>query len=64
MAKIENSNRGAVFSVLSRPRCYKQDCWRNYLVVRQSPASKNVSTEAEDIVAIRHQETTGEDIAN
>jgi hypothetical protein len=32
--------------------------------VRQSPAGKNVSTEAEDIVGIRHQATTGEDIAN
>jgi hypothetical protein len=27
-------------------------------------AGKNVSTEAEDIVGIRHQATTGEDIAN
>jgi hypothetical protein len=27
----------------------------------QSPACKNVSTEAEDIVEIRHQATTGED---
>jgi pyrimidine operon attenuation protein/uracil phosphoribosyltransferase len=34
------------------------------LGVRQSPAGKNVSTEAEDIVEIRHQVTTGEDIAN
>jgi hypothetical protein len=32
--------------------------------VRQSPAGKNVSTEAEDIAGIRHQATTGEDIAN
>jgi hypothetical protein len=30
--------------------------------VRQSPASKNVSTEAEDIVGVRHQATTGEEI--
>jgi hypothetical protein len=29
--------------------------------VRQSPAGKNVSMEAEDIVGIRHQATTGED---
>jgi hypothetical protein len=26
----------------------------------QSPTGKNMSTEAEDIVAIRHQATTGE----
>jgi hypothetical protein len=32
--------------------------------VRQSPAGKNVSTEAEDIVSIRNQATIGEDIAN
>jgi hypothetical protein len=30
----------------------------------QSPAGKNVSTETEDIVGIRHQATTGEDIAD
>jgi hypothetical protein len=34
----------------------------NELVVGQSPASKNMNTEAEDIVGIRHQATTGEDI--
>jgi hypothetical protein len=33
------------------------------LVVRQSPAGKNVSREAEDIVRIHLQTTTGEDIA-
>jgi hypothetical protein len=33
------------------------------LVVRQSPAGKNVNTEAEDIVAIRPQAKTGEDTA-
>jgi hypothetical protein len=32
----------------------------NELVVGQSSASKNVSTEAEDIVEIRHQATTAE----
>jgi hypothetical protein len=32
--------------------------------VRQLPAGKNVSTAAEDIVGIRHQATTGEDIAD
>jgi hypothetical protein len=30
-------------------------------LVGQSPAGKNVSTEAEDIVVIRYQATTGED---
>jgi hypothetical protein len=34
------------------------------LVVRKSLAGKNVITEAEDIFVIRHQATTGEDIAN
>jgi hypothetical protein len=32
--------------------------------LRQSPAVKKVSTEAEDIVQIRHQATTGEDTAD
>jgi hypothetical protein len=31
--------------------------------VEQSPAGKNVSTKAEDIVVIRHQATTCEDTA-
>jgi hypothetical protein len=53
-----------MFSVRSIPRCYKQDSWSNELVVRQSPASKNVSTEADDIVGIHHQATTGEDTAH
>jgi hypothetical protein len=34
--------------------------WSNELVVRQSPAGKNVSTKAEDITEICHQATTGE----
>jgi hypothetical protein len=34
------------------------------LVLIQSPADKNVRTEAEDIVGIRHQATAGEDIEN
>jgi hypothetical protein len=38
--------------------------WNNELVERQSPASKNVSTEAEDIVQIHHQATAGEDTAD
>jgi hypothetical protein len=37
--------------------------WSNDLVVGQSLSSKNVSTEAEDIVGFRHQATTGEDTA-
>jgi hypothetical protein len=41
----------------------EQDSWGNGSVVRQSPASKNVSMEAEDIVRIHHQTMTAEDIA-
>jgi hypothetical protein len=37
------------------------DSWSNELVVRETPAGKNVNTEAEDMVRIRHQATTGED---
>jgi hypothetical protein len=40
------------------------DSWSNVLVVRQLTAGKNVSTEAENIVEIRHQATTGEDKLN
>jgi hypothetical protein len=40
------------------------DSWSNELVVRESPAGKKVSTEAEDIVEIRPQATTGEDTAD
>jgi hypothetical protein len=47
-----------VFSVLSVLR------WSSGLVVGQSPAGKNVSTEAEEIFGIRHQATTGEDTAD
>jgi hypothetical protein len=50
-----------VFSVRSVPICNKRDSWSNELVVRQSPAGKNVRPEAGDIVEIRHQATTGED---
>jgi hypothetical protein len=53
-----------VFSVRAVLRCYQQDSWSNELVVRQSPAGTNVSTEAEDIVETRHQTTISEDIAN
>jgi hypothetical protein len=34
------------------------------LAVGQSPADKKVSAEAEEIVEIRHQATTGEDTAD
>jgi hypothetical protein len=53
-----------MFSVLSLPKCYKQERWSSELVVRQSPACKNLSTETEDIVGIRHKATTGENIAS
>jgi hypothetical protein len=43
-----HSNRGTMFSVWSVPRCYKQNKSRVLLVVGQSPAGKDVSTEAED----------------
>jgi hypothetical protein len=41
----------------------RADSLRNELAVRQSPAGKNVSTEAEDIVGIRDQATASEDTA-
>jgi hypothetical protein len=43
------------------PKCYKQKSLSNELVLGQSPVGKNVSTEAEDIVGIRQQTTTGND---
>jgi hypothetical protein len=63
MATIGYSNRGMMFSVQSMPRCYEEDSWINELLLRQSPAGKNVSTEAEGIFGILHQATSGEDIA-
>jgi hypothetical protein len=39
---------GEVYSVLSVPRCYAQDKSRVQSVVRQSPANKDVNTEAEE----------------
>jgi hypothetical protein len=44
-------------------RCYKKYNWSIELVVGQSAAGKNVSTEAEYTVGIWHQTTTGEDTA-
>jgi hypothetical protein len=40
------------------------ESWSNELVVIQSPTGKNVNTEADDIIGIRHQTTTDENIAN
>jgi hypothetical protein len=59
------SNRAKVFSVLSVLIYYKQDYLLDRVsvsgvestVVVQSPARKNVSTEAEDIVGNRCQKT-------
>jgi hypothetical protein len=34
------------------PRCYKQERSRVELVVRQSPASKDMNTEAEEATAL------------
>jgi hypothetical protein len=39
------------------------ESWSNELFMRQPPAGINVITEAEDIIGIRHQATTGEDTA-
>jgi hypothetical protein len=58
LQQLETATEERCFSV---PRCYKEGSWSNELVVRQSPARKNVSTKAENIVEIRHQATTGED---
>jgi hypothetical protein len=41
-----------MLSVLSLPRYYKQDKSRVSLVVRQSPAGKDVNTEAEEATAL------------
>jgi hypothetical protein len=43
---------------------FRVDSWSNALVVRQTPAGKNVSTEVEDIVGIRHQATTVANMAD
>jgi hypothetical protein len=42
---------------MRRPPTWGSDVWSNELVVRQSPACKNMSMEAED----PQQATTGED---
>jgi hypothetical protein len=46
------------------PRLTKVTLTLNELVVGQPPAGKNLSTEEEDIVRIRHQATAGEDKAD
>jgi hypothetical protein len=67
---LETPTEERLFSLLSVPKCYKQDSqlrvnsWSNELAVRQLPAGINMSTEAEVIVGIYHQETTGKDIGN
>jgi hypothetical protein len=38
----------AVFSMWSFPRCYKQEKFRDKLVVRQLPAIKDVKMETEE----------------
>jgi hypothetical protein len=43
---------GEVFSMLSVPRCFKQDKFRFELDVKQSPASNDVNTEAEEATAL------------
>jgi hypothetical protein len=53
-----------LFPVRSEPISYKQDNWSNELVVGHSPASKNVSTEAEDTAGISHLATIGEHTAD
>jgi hypothetical protein len=53
-----------VVSVLPEPRCYIQDSWSYELVVEQSPAGKNMSMEAENIVEICQQATTIEHTAD
>jgi hypothetical protein len=42
----------AVFSMRSVPKCYKQDKSRIYPVLRYSPTSKDVNTEAEEATAL------------
>lgn len=53
-----------VFSVRSVSIWCKQDIWSSELLVRELPASKNMSTEADNIVGIHHQAKAGEDITN
>jgi hypothetical protein len=43
---------GEVFSMQSVQMCYKQDKFKVWLVVRQSPASKDVNTEVQGSTAL------------
>jgi hypothetical protein len=43
---------GEAFPAPSVQRCYKQDKFKVWLVVRESPASKGVNTEAEESTAL------------
>jgi hypothetical protein len=54
---LKQQQRKSVFCAVRAEKLY---AGLNELVVRQSPAGKNMSTEEEDIVGIRHQATTGE----
>jgi hypothetical protein len=49
---------------LTRSSCDYERVLRPQLLVGQSPASKDVSREAEDIVGICHKATTDEDTAD
>jgi hypothetical protein len=44
-----------------RPPAWESVSWSSELVLRQSTAGKNVSTEAEDFVGVRREATTGEE---
>jgi hypothetical protein len=57
-ATVGYRNRNGVFCAV-----HAEDSWSIELVVGQSPAGKNVSTEAEGIVRVRHQATTDEETA-
>jgi hypothetical protein len=57
------SKRG-LYGYITLTLTLRVDSWSNESVVRQPPAGKNVSTEAEDIVGICQQATNAEDIAN
>jgi hypothetical protein len=43
------------------PPAWEIFSWSSELVLRQSPACKNVIMEAKNTVELRHQATTGED---
>jgi hypothetical protein len=51
-------------TVLAKANSNLTDRLSNGLSARQSPAGKNFRKEAEDIIGIRYQATTDEDIAH